>query len=587
MPRSLRVRLTIFCSLLAVGALAFSATLQPAASAPHARPELPPAFVCSEEVTGHERHTHGPVAETVDQPSGRSACQEGEAGRGADMVLAQQVATYLPLVITSNAGGGGPIAGPASEPAILSGYILRGPQPDYAIVKYRPRQFGEGLDVDLTEGEALVGNAGPYAGWDVLNTPSRGINTIIGRSDWLTISLSRAATVAIVWRGGTPLPAWLAGWEAGETVVVDGDTAPTYRRTVPAGDLTLGSVYDPGPDQSISRRTYLVLLAEADGKPSAAPAVPPGAETPAANQTCPAWVHDQYVAQGPDGKYYATWHPQIDPVYWCYFHHEHGSDPGIYRPLFGYAAAASGIEEAHAGFKVYTFRLEADTQLIVVHHFGTGNSSRAACVRYHSFSVAAVSGGELIADLNLMADHGKATHARSGHALTPSACPGQAAAADAEGSNGVRMFQVASLEPVGYEPWRLDLARTLVGISGGFTVNTPSRITDCDTLACDANVPTGDQGEYRFASYTTDFGLSARGQSEAFYTDAFAKKVVDEGTAGAVRQYVKAGTSITLPPLSDQDECYILHPFGGAYQCRENDPLNQDLNVEGALRSPN
>src|SRR5262245_1059193 len=44
-------------------------------------------------------------------------------------------------------------------------------------------------------------------------------------------------------------------------------------------------------------------------------------------QPCPQALHDSYVVTGPDGKVYPTWHPPVDPVYGCYFGHEHGSDP--------------------------------------------------------------------------------------------------------------------------------------------------------------------------------------------------------------------------------------------------------------------
>ena len=79
---------------------------------------------------------------------------------------------------------------------------------------------------------------------------------------------------------------------------------------------------------------------------------------PVAGQQCPASVHDQYVATGPDGKTYPTWHPPTDPASGCWFGHEHGDDPTGSpalegRPvLFGFANARTDIEEAHVGFKV-------------------------------------------------------------------------------------------------------------------------------------------------------------------------------------------------------------------------------------------
>jgi hypothetical protein len=38
-------------------------------------------------------------------------------------------------------------------------------------------------------------------------------------------------------------------------------------------------------------------------------------------------IHDSYKVKGPDGKWYPTWHPAIDPTTGCKFGHEHGRDP--------------------------------------------------------------------------------------------------------------------------------------------------------------------------------------------------------------------------------------------------------------------
>ncbi|RIK46194.1 MAG: hypothetical protein DCC58_04090 [Chloroflexi bacterium] len=93
--------------------------------------------------------------------------------------------------------------------------------------------------------------------------------------------------------------------------------------------------------------------------------IPPGGETPApepppvAGQPCPAWVHDRYVARGPDGALYATWHPAVDPLFGCTFGHEHGDNPRGAPALrgrtvlFGYASTLAGFNEPHTGFKVF------------------------------------------------------------------------------------------------------------------------------------------------------------------------------------------------------------------------------------------
>jgi hypothetical protein len=476
----------------------------------------------------------------------------------------------------------------ASLPTLLKSYVIFGPQPDYEQVRYRPRQFAANLDLDLSAATLTVNNPGPYIGWDVLNAPNDGINRILDLNKWLDLTLQRPAMVAIAWRAGTILPAWMKGWTRSADVVIDGDVTPTYLRSLPAGKHTLGSIYDPDAPNRIPRDTFLVLFAEQDSRPSSTPTTPAGREAPQANATCPTWVHEQYVATGPDGKPYPTWHPPIDPVFWCYFHHEHGSDPSPHRPLFGYVAAQHTMEEAHQGFKVYKFHASNGVDVIVTHHFGTGNAVKAVCARFHTFDLAAYRNGILVADLHLMADHGKAIHARTDAVLRPSACPNQAAEVDAEGSTGARKFQISTMNPVAYEPWQMDFTRIIVGYTGVIGINTPSRITDCNSLACDQNVPTGDQGEFRFASYGSGFGIEAGARSGVFYTDVEGRTYLSEGDHGAVRQFIAAGERITLPPLAaDDHECYITDPFGGPYVCQADNLLDSNLNVEGSLRSPN
>jgi hypothetical protein len=99
-------------------------------------------------------------------------------------------------------------------------------------------------------------------------------------------------------------------------------------------------------------------------------AAPPGHAfgiwAPGKTDTCTPEVHNRYVALGPDGKKYPTWHPPIDPLTGCSFGHEHGRDPhgsNLYREVgdlpFGYAneqldAANLNMSrhEDHVGHKV-------------------------------------------------------------------------------------------------------------------------------------------------------------------------------------------------------------------------------------------
>lgn len=135
---------------------------------------------------------------------------------------------------------------------------------------------------------------------------------------------------------------------------------------------------------------------------------PPPTDTPPdelAGKECPAWVHDRHVVQGPDGKMYPTWHPQIDPQYGCYFNHEHGDDPttsvaNSTLPAFGYIGSQGGFDEPHAGFKVFVTnagftneegRTALDSSRVVA-HMGTGGTGRYT-QQFHSLQVDLVGRG--------------------------------------------------------------------------------------------------------------------------------------------------------------------------------------------------
>lgn len=153
------------------------------------------------------------------------------------------------------------------------------------------------------------------------------------------------------------------------------------------------------------------------------PVVTPGS---LAGQVCPAWVHDAYFVVGPNGMQYATWHPQVDPTYLCYFTHEHGDDPRTSladssMPAFGYAQSflpghihGEG-DEPHVGFKVAVVNhgdvndegFAAVGSSRIVFHMGTSGVKRVT-TRFHSLEYDMVhpEGWEIHA--NVMADTGLA-----------------------------------------------------------------------------------------------------------------------------------------------------------------------------------
>ena len=459
--------------------------------------------------------------------------------------------------------------GPGGAPALLKSYALD-PYPQYEIMKYRPRQFATGYAID--DGTGTVTNAGPYAGWDVLNTPNDGINRAMNAPRWLRLQLNRSATLAIVWRDGGSLPGWLASWTPGGAVSIGGSSARTFTRTFPAGAVDLGAVWDtPGLGPS-ARFTYLVLFAEASGRPSAAPAVPAGRPAPQPNQACPAWVHDTYVTTGPDGKGYPTWHPQIDPVYWCYFGHEHGSDPAFidpgFYPAYGYAGLAMGMDEAHVGFKGYAFPDEFGNRWYVTHHFGSA-TNQAACGRFHEVDVTVAARGTstIVANLHFVGDFGHSETADTHEPYRPSACPNQYQ--EAAGSPGVRQVNRGRN---GYEPWRLGDMHAALGFdSRALILNTRDRIAVCTDLTCDVVRPTGATGTDRFleaGSGGQGMGLhagSAGGNAGTFYTDPMGMGFRQAGQSGAVRQYLAPGLNLQL--TGSGGLCYDKWGFGQPLVC--------------------
>ena len=488
--------------------------------------------------------------------------------------------------------GTDPPTNDAADRVLVARYDVRPPSgtPGWSTIVYRPRQFARGLVVDdPLHGRLTVDDPASYLGWDFFSGYNASVSLRSTRPDWLELQLNRKAMLAVVWRAGTPVPRWLADWSEGEPVVVAGRSCPTFRKAFPAGPAPLGSVYDPGDNPTSNRTTYWVLLAEANDQPSPEPAVQNGRSKPQPNETCPSWVHDQYTTTGPDGRTYATWHPQIDPVYWCYHRHEHGSDPAHFdrdhRPLFGYSAAAHGMDEPHQGFKNIVVDDDAGNVWMITQHFGTAGLARA-CNRFHTVDIAVRrrSDGELLADIHLMGDFGKAVVNATDQPLTPPTCPNQAD--EAKESFGVRKLPVKSEGGTGYEPWRVDFAGNILGLQDSFTINNPDAIVICNTPTCNAPVTTGSSGSFRFFTPNNRFGIVAGTNKGVFFTDVSGKKLMREGEPGAVRQFVKPGLSLqTLIAGGGNGHYYDVHGWGLPYVYSKTG--SGPANREGSLQAPN
>lgn len=280
---------------------------------------------------------------------------------------------------------------------------------------------------------------------------------------------------------------------------------------------------------------------------------------PPALPACTQAQHARYSTRGPDGRVYATWHPQIDYAQGCINDHEHGSAPYIvapavpfnepsttaaHWPAFGYTAGAMGMSEGHAGFKTVLVRVDGVWWLITMHQ-GTGNAALAACTRYHTLDVQAYDAatGARLADLHTMADFGQAHINRTGALIGGCAQP--------PANNGVRLLPSMADGDMGYEPWQADPTVTAAGFSAGrFTLTAHQPQTACQDAACLISVPRADgsmaaNGVWRTVELFPGFGISGI-ISGTFATDAHGMALVAPGTPGAVVQQVAPGWSFRL-----------------------------------------
>jgi hypothetical protein len=421
---------------------------------------------------------------------------------------------------------------------------------NYRDIKYLPRQ-------SQFEG---------YENWDMLTTPWPGDYP---ENDWLNLTLNRDATIVIAlneWqynnaRENNTLGAF-ADWQSGTTNGKDekGEEVSynTFRKTFAKGEVKLAPIRDT---------KYLVFLAEGNGQPSAAPVLPAGETVqPKANEKCPEWLSAKiWLAPGPDGLLYKSWQPQIDPIYWCYYEHEHGSDPslvGYNRAAFEYTAFKNANQpELHEGFKGFAIQDKTkDLGYYINIHSETGVISRA-CARHHTvvFAVTKLSTGVLLAELSYKGDFGAVRNNQTGEPFQPAldACKdkNQAAIAQQNEPLGRRIRVFNGSDPGGYEQWDGGLSRTL-GFkfpewSAGMGIDIRNPATGCNNSSCSGAVTTGshaDQRTIEFHQVTLEYNsfLDGADGDGVFYTDVYGAKPLQESDAGAVRQFIKPGLKIEL-----------------------------------------
>ncbi len=433
-----------------------------------------------------------------------------------------------------------------------------------------------------------------FTGWDQLEMPGSDST----REDWLRLTLNRDATIAIVWKKSA---SWLSSWTKGATPLADGSS--TYTKSFAAGEVALPS---PGKDNG----SYLVLLAEKDGKASVAPGLPMGVDVaspiPVPNEVCPSWVDNLYSSEAPNGKSYPSWHPQIDPVYWCYFRHEHGSDPSLIGlpgiPLEYIANVNSNQPEVHEGFKGFAIRDEKTGYGWYINvHAETGDLHRV-CTRKHTVTVTVtkLETGEIVAQLGYKGDFGASignkeiAPGKSPIIQTPNmpgmVCDDQAAILkDAPGLS--KRIRIATIDNGGYENWHGGL-NSILGLTSpskeGMDVDIRNPGTTCPDIECKTLVLNNSHGDNRFIdlhqprlkySQTNDT-LNGSAADGVFYSDVYGITLFDAPGVGRVKQFVKPGLDIAAPDGRYESE----DAWRGLYIKEGN---SSNLELEDALGATN
>lgn len=219
------------------------------------------------------------------------------------------------------------------------------------------------------------------------------LRQVLTRSDW------RAGNAVALIATGAPTPAWgRAGFAAFDNNAANAaQLVITYHlQTQTATPTSTTRANTPMPTMMPTS-----TATPRANTPTPTQTPPAGTPQPVAGQPCPAWVHDRYVATGPDGKTYPTWHPAIDPQYGCDFGHEHGDNPAGspalrgYTLPFGYVGLSVGEVEAHTGFKVYRWdNIQGGSNgpnhdgasLLILFHQGT-SSDNAFTQAFHEIQI--------------------------------------------------------------------------------------------------------------------------------------------------------------------------------------------------------
>jgi hypothetical protein len=474
-------------------------------------------------------------------------------------------------------------------------YVPAGKVKDVSNMLYVPRGLAAGVDLlpSYPHSKVTLLDPGKFAGWDFLRTYHRDLanNTYAPTLDFLHLTLNRAATVGVIYYGvATDAPSWLSSWTLAGTIKADylKKVYPVFTKVLPAGTHYLKPLGQKG-------LMYSVILAEANGTASQKPSVPSGLEQPEPNKTCPAWVHDQQVAKGPDGLMYRTWHPPVDTTYWCYFRHEHGSSPayfkGDWKPLFNRYADIIGVSEEHEAFKVIVFENQTHSAMLTLH--AGSSAKRRVCTRYHAFDIvySEKATREIVGNFSYKGDFGKVQAQTGFGAIAPMApldCPENNSITATSGTRTIPVYP-----GTGYESWRVELGTAkALPFTGGGNFKLDEAITTCSNskdssgrYTCESLVTIPNRyGARHFFDLFGGFGMDttkAGKTTGAFCTDYTGATLLSCSNTKAVKQYAKSGVKVQFATA----RAIVNDPWLGYYQF--DTFVRTKLNIEDSLLAPN
>lgn len=518
-----------------------------------------------------------------------------------------------------------PAATPAEGPLVFR----YGVNASNGLDRYQPRQLAVGFvaqDIQRNSSWAVT-NVGGFGGWDVFpfGRVGGGMTTEVS-PNWATFELARPAKLGYVWRydpsvlGANPLPSWLAanGWvESGtiDALMQDPNRQWTGPWKVLTKEFPAGTATIPSPSQNGNPKILpWILFAETGGTPSPAPSVPAGKTVPVPNTLCPAWVHDQYYATNcprdpNDPDVCRTWHLSHDSKYWCYFNHDHGSDPKLVcgtdaacaNIRFGEIAKVAGMHEIHEGHKVYCMDYTAShgVKVMIVQHQGTWGLGRVNTCnqQYHLLEILVRTPSDRVYNTRIMADFGRSLGTLSqdgGGDPFPNVCNEQ---------TGYTTPTPSRLIPIGnfcknasnppdnaYEPWDTFVDAFLASL--GFGGNTVFNTTDPLTCPSDASGTTPIEVMTRsgtgrfFTANQMNFHCPAHANAQGkWWTDPFGITIVPQTDPKAVLQFCKPGwTGFAAMPSGVPENCHR----GGKDMARWGDwaicvPTGEAGDFEGSI----